>query len=126
MIKHTELIERAEILSKQSSEIEWRDSIKHSYYYFYHELKQFLSKHKIDLMDKSYGEHQFAIEKLKSIENRSAKSLARYVQILKDKRVISCYKLDASVSQFQAIQQLKECQNAIIKLKELDTLLQEK
>ena len=36
MITSADLIVRAELLASQESEIEWRDSIKHAYYYLYH------------------------------------------------------------------------------------------
>lgn len=123
MITPLNLLERAKVLSDEHSEIEWRESIKQSYYYVYHCLKSFLNAHNINLMYKDMGEHQFDIERLKTIEHRLAYSLARDIQILKDKRVMACYFLNENISRLQAKQQLKECLRVISKLEQLNNEL---
>lgn len=123
MITAQDLLTRAEFLSNENAEIAWRESIKHSYYSVYHKLKFLLDSHDVEIINGNFGKHQSDIERLKKIDNRIAHSLARDIQILKDKRVLSCYYLNQNISRLQAKQQVRECINAINKLDKLNNEL---
>lgn len=121
MITPDELIARAEILSEQNSEIEWRDSIKHAYYYLYHLAKEFADENGIgiNVERQNLGEHQYLIERFKSSDSKIAKALARDMQMLKDKRTQCCYYLSANISKMSARQQVSAAKQAV---KRLDSL----
>lgn len=121
MITPDELIARAEILSEQNSEIEWRDSIKHAYYYLYHLAKEFADENGIgiNVERQNLGEHQYLIERFKSSDSKIAKALARDMQMLKDKRTQCCYFLSDKVPKMTACQQVLAAKHAV---KRLDSL----
>lgn len=126
MITLDVLIQRAEFLSKQEAEIEWREGIKQAYYYVFHSVSAFTKEYNIglDVSHDNLGEHQFLIEKIKSIDSRLAKSLAKDIQRLKDKRTLSCYYLDDNVTKMMAFQQVLEAKRVIERLDSLSSSLQ--
>lgn len=123
MIQLSELQQRAELLASQNTEIEWRDSIKHSYYYVFHNATKIANKHKLGLMLKNSGEHQFLIEKIRSVDSSIAKTLARDLEMIKARRTKACYYLGENISQILAKQQLKDCESIMVKLNQLDITL---
>lgn len=122
MITSDDLIVRADLLASQESEIEWRDSIKHAYYYLYHLAKAFADKHHIGLevSHQNLGEHQYLIERFKSSDSKMAKALARDMQMLKDKRTLCCYFLSENVSKMSAVQQVSAAKKAVERLNSLN------
>lgn len=121
MITPETLLDRAEYLAQQDTEIEWRDSIKHSYYYLYHLVKEYIEENYADgnVQRENMGEHQYLIEQLRSIDSKLAKTLAREMQMLKDKRVMCCYFLNDDVSKMQAHQQVAAAKKASERLSNL-------
>ncbi|AKD37405.1 hypothetical protein I926_00375 [Pasteurella multocida subsp. multocida OH4807] len=121
MIKPSDLIQRAEFLNKQSTELEWRDGIKHAYYYLYHLVKDFVEENRIGMnVERDHlGEHQYLIERIRSMDNNLAKSLAREMQMLKDKRTLCCYNLNEEVTKIMLFQQIMAAKNARMKLDKL-------
>lgn len=125
MISPLDLLKRAENLAEENTEIEWRDSLKHAYYFVYHQANAVSKKYQLGLMLKNNGQHQFLINKIGSVESRTAKSLARDLEMLRARRTIACYDLAKNVTQIQAKQQLRDCKCAIEKLNKLEQELSE-
>ena len=121
MIATETLLARAEYLAQQDTEIEWRDCIKHSYYYLYHLVKAYIEENYADgnVQRENMGEHQYLIEQLRSMDSKLAKTLAREMQMLKDKRVLCCYFLNDDVSKMQAHQQVVAAKKASDRLSNL-------
>lgn len=121
MIKPSDLIQRAEFLNNLSTELEWRDGIKHAYYYLYYLVKDFVEENCIgmDVERDHLGEHQYFIERIRHMDNKLAKSLAREMQMLKDKRTLCCYYLNEEVTKMMLFQQIMAAKNAKVKLDKL-------
>lgn len=121
MISPETLIQRAEFLHTQDTEIEWREGIKHAYYYIYHLANHFVKAHNIgtDVVRDNLGEHQYLIARICSIDSNLARALAREMQILKDKRTQCCYFLDENVTKIMLFQQLSAAKKAKEKLDKL-------
>ena len=123
MITPNVLIQHAEFLLKQDSEIEWRDGIKHAYYYVYHLTKKFVSSNRIgiDISHDNIGEHQYLIQRILTIDSKLARALVREIQMLRDKRVTCCYKLDNNVTKIMLFQQIGAAKKAEERLNKLLT-----
>lgn len=122
MIDVQDLYCRAETLAKTENEVEWREGIKTAYYYVFHQVNAFIKERQITQVEQknNIGVHQLLIERLKSIKHPLAKSLARDMQIMKDKRTLSCYILAENITKQNINQQVNQAKLFIQKLNKLN------
>lgn len=123
MITVNDLLLHAEELLAEDREVYFRDSIKNAYYAVYHSTIQLLNKHNIDILRQNTGEHRYLIERIKSVEHRLAKSIARDLTILRDRRIESCYRINMTINRLKAAEHIRYCQQVIKKIVELDQYL---
>lgn len=123
MITIEQLIQHAETLKEFDREAFWRDSIKNAYYAVYHKANRILDSNDISIMNTGFGKHSQLIARLKSVDNKLAKSIARDIESLRSKRVICCYELTHTITKLEATQHLTYCIGVIAKLERLNTIL---
>jgi len=97
----------AEQLARQSTEIDWRNSVSRTYYAAYHQALS-VSDRCPEIPTGSVGMHQQLINRFKYQGTKDARTIAAALSAMKRLRSVADYELQNVVLQGQAQQQISD------------------